>query len=89
MRYAIFGDIHGNWHALDAVLKAYASENIDLYLCTGDLVGWISRGPFRGIGTNKNDASDAARRGRRGRPKARPNRSDAAKAWLRSKAPGS
>ena len=40
MRYGIFGDIHGNLHALEAVLEAYASEEIDTYLCTGDLVGY-------------------------------------------------
>jgi predicted phosphodiesterase len=40
VRYGIFGDIHGNLHALDAVLKAYESEAIDAYLCTGDLVGY-------------------------------------------------
>lgn len=40
MRYAIFGDIHGNLQALDAVLAAYQSEAIDCYLCTGDLVGY-------------------------------------------------
>lgn len=40
MRYAIFGDIHGNLQALDAVLRAYESESIDAYLCTGDLVGY-------------------------------------------------
>jgi predicted phosphodiesterase len=40
VRYAVFGDIHGNLHALDAVLEAYAGEGIDAYLCTGDLVGY-------------------------------------------------
>lgn len=40
MRYGIFGDIHGNWHALEAVLEKYEDESIDLYLCTGDLVGY-------------------------------------------------
>ena len=40
MRYGIFGDIHGNLHALEAVLEAYESESIDAYLCTGDLVGY-------------------------------------------------
>lgn len=40
MRYGIYGDIHGNLHALDAVLEAYERENIDVYLCTGDLVGY-------------------------------------------------
>jgi len=40
VRYGIFGDIHGNLHALEAVLKAYEDEGIDTYLCTGDLVGY-------------------------------------------------
>lgn len=40
MRYGIFGDIHGNLHALRAVLDAYEGERIDTYLCTGDLVGY-------------------------------------------------
>ena len=40
MRYGIFGDIHGNLHALEAVLEAYKREAIDTYLCTGDLVGY-------------------------------------------------
>jgi diadenosine tetraphosphatase ApaH/serine/threonine PP2A family protein phosphatase len=40
VRYGIFGDIHGNLHALDAVLEAYQDENIDVYHCTGDLVGY-------------------------------------------------
>ena len=40
MRYGVFGDIHGNLHALEAVLNAYESEGIDEYLCTGDLVGY-------------------------------------------------
>ena len=40
MRYGIFGDLHGNLHALDAVLEAYENEGIDEYICTGDLVGY-------------------------------------------------
>jgi len=40
VRYGIFGDIHGNLHALEAVLEAYEQEDIDVYLCTGDLVGY-------------------------------------------------
>ncbi len=40
MRYAIFGDIHGNLHALEAVLEAYEQEDVDSYICTGDLVGY-------------------------------------------------
>jgi len=43
VRYAVFGDIHANLHALEAVLAAYQQESIDVYLCTGDLVGY---GPY-------------------------------------------
>jgi len=40
VRYAVFGDIHGNLHAFRAVMEAYKKERIDVYLCTGDLVGY-------------------------------------------------
>lgn len=40
MRYAIFSDIHSNLQALDAVLEAYQKENVDAYLCVGDVVGY-------------------------------------------------
>ena len=40
MRYACFGDVHGNLEALEAVLAVLAGEGIDRYLCTGDLVGY-------------------------------------------------
>ncbi len=40
MRYGIFSDIHSNLEALEAVIKAYESEKIDMYLCLGDLVGY-------------------------------------------------
>ena len=40
MRYGIFSDVHGNLEALKAVLKAYESENIDEYICLGDMVGY-------------------------------------------------
>jgi predicted phosphodiesterase len=43
MRYAILADIHGNLHALQAVLNAVRTEHIDAYLVAGDLVGY---GPF-------------------------------------------
>ena len=39
MRYLILSDIHANWHALDAVVRA--SEGLyDQALCCGDLVGY-------------------------------------------------
>lgn len=40
MRYAVFGDVHGNLEALDAALRQLESLQIDRYLCTGDLVGY-------------------------------------------------
>lgn len=42
MRYGIFADIHGNLEALETVIKAYAKENIDQYVCAGDIVGYGS-----------------------------------------------
>ena len=40
MRYGIFSDVHSNLEALDAVIKAYGREEIDKYLCVGDVVGY-------------------------------------------------
>lgn len=40
MRYGIISDIHGNLEALDAVLGALSADQIDAYLCLGDLVGY-------------------------------------------------
>lgn len=40
MRYAIFGDIHGNFDALESVLKSIETESVDLMICTGDVVGY-------------------------------------------------
>ncbi|MCM8800438.1 MAG: metallophosphatase family protein [Candidatus Omnitrophica bacterium] len=40
MRYGIFSDVHANLEALKAVLCAYKKENIDIYLCIGDVVGY-------------------------------------------------
>lgn len=40
MRYGIFSDIHGNLEAFQEVIKAYEKENIDKYLCVGDIVGY-------------------------------------------------
>ncbi|MFH1458335.1 MAG: metallophosphoesterase family protein [Candidatus Omnitrophota bacterium] len=42
MRYAIFSDIHSNGEALEAVLEAFKKEDIDSYLCCGDLVGYAA-----------------------------------------------
>lgn len=40
LRYGIFSDVHSNLEALDAVIKAYGREEIDKYLCVGDVVGY-------------------------------------------------
>jgi diadenosine tetraphosphatase ApaH/serine/threonine PP2A family protein phosphatase len=40
VKIAIFGDIHGNLEALEAVLAECRSIGIDLYLCLGDVVGY-------------------------------------------------
>jgi predicted phosphodiesterase len=39
VRYLILSDIHGNWEALDAVLR-HARGEYDQVLCCGDLVGY-------------------------------------------------
>ncbi len=40
MRVALISDIHGNLHALDAVLGAIDGESPDAVWCLGDLVGY-------------------------------------------------
>ena len=42
-RIAIFSDIHGNYHALEAVLEALEDEEVDLMVCCGDIVGYGAR----------------------------------------------
>lgn len=42
MRYGIFSDVHSNLEALDAVFGAYQREDIDKYLCAGDVVGYAA-----------------------------------------------
>src|SRR4051794_28854988 len=43
MRVAIISDIHGNYHALEAVLEAVEAEKPDEVWCLGDLVGYGPR----------------------------------------------
>ena len=43
MRVAVISDIHGNAHALDAVLADIARERPDALWCLGDLVGYGPR----------------------------------------------
>lgn len=40
MRVAVFSDIHGNLHALDAVLAEVDREGTDELWCLGDIVGY-------------------------------------------------
>jgi predicted phosphodiesterase len=40
MRYGIFGDIHGNYDALEAVLEALEKDGVDVRICLGDIVGY-------------------------------------------------
>ena len=42
MRYGIFSDIHANLEALESVLAAYQDQDIDCYLCGGDIVGYAA-----------------------------------------------
>ncbi len=39
-RIAIFGDVHGNIHALDACLAHMQKQKVTRFLCLGDLVGY-------------------------------------------------
>ncbi len=42
MKYAILGDIHANLEALTVVLAKAEEENVDKYVCIGDIVGYNS-----------------------------------------------
>jgi predicted phosphodiesterase len=42
-RLGVISDVHANLHALDAVLDFLSTQELDGYLCAGDLVGY---GPF-------------------------------------------
>ena len=39
-RYAILGDIHGNWEALTAVLADAKEQGVTDFACIGDIVGY-------------------------------------------------
>lgn len=39
-RYAILGDIHGNWEALTAVLSDAEAQGVTDFACVGDIVGY-------------------------------------------------
>jgi predicted phosphodiesterase len=53
MRLGIFSDTHANYEALSAVLEAYRSENVDVYYCLGDTVGY---------GGSPNECADLVRK---------------------------
>ncbi|MFW5845505.1 MAG: metallophosphoesterase family protein, partial [Planctomycetota bacterium] len=40
MRYAILGDIHANYDALETVLAAVDEEQVDKMYSLGDIVGY-------------------------------------------------
>ncbi len=40
MLYAVLGDIHGNLHALEAVLDDLEEAGADRFVCVGDVVGY-------------------------------------------------
>jgi len=40
MRYLVFGDVHANLTALDAVLAAGRARGVETYLFVGDLIGY-------------------------------------------------
>jgi len=42
-RVAVISDVHGNWHALEAILAAIEAEEPDELWCLGDLVGYGPR----------------------------------------------
>ncbi len=43
MRYGVLSDVHGNLHALEAVLEALERESVDAFICAGDVVGYGPR----------------------------------------------
>ena len=54
MRIAVISDIHSNVYALDEVLVDLQKRNVDMTVCTGDLVGYATR-PNEVIETLKNN----------------------------------
>jgi phosphinothricin acetyltransferase len=47
MKYAIFGDIHANLEAFDAVLEHAEQQGCTEHVCTGDIVGYANSGALR------------------------------------------
>ncbi len=40
MKFGLFGDIHANLEALEVVLAELEKEQVDTYICLGDIVGY-------------------------------------------------
>ena len=40
MRFAIFGDIHANYHALEVILTDAKAHMCSHHVCMGDIVGY-------------------------------------------------
>lgn len=40
MKYAVIGDIHANYQALEAVVAKARDEGVDRFICLGDIVGY-------------------------------------------------
>ncbi len=40
MGFAVIGDIHSNFQALESVLNRIKEDNVDFIISTGDLVGY-------------------------------------------------
>jgi diadenosine tetraphosphatase ApaH/serine/threonine PP2A family protein phosphatase len=38
--YAVLGDVHSNWEALNAVLRDAQVQGVSRYVCVGDIVGY-------------------------------------------------
>ena len=43
MKIAVISDIHSNIYALNEVLEDIKNKNVDIIVCTGDLVGYGTR----------------------------------------------
>ena len=53
MRIAVFSDVHSNLEALQQVIAFYEDQQIDIYVCLGDVVGY---------GPNPNECCDIVRK---------------------------
>jgi predicted phosphodiesterase len=40
VRYAVLSDVHANLHALEAVFDDLQSQEVDRYVCLGDIIGY-------------------------------------------------